>query len=123
MPEFTDREEELIRRLSKTDLKEREAKVLVAVAREKEAEDKDIEDLVDISPSPISIALNDMIERGWISRGKEKTEGRGHPFYVYSLKVPLSDIIEELMEKEKEKIRDIEKRIEDLEELVKYISG
>lgn len=90
------------------------AKTLLFVSEVDECRSSDIERGAGLRQPEVSIAMQELSDRGWVSKRNQKKEGKGRPIYIYSLNAPLSTIMEEI---EKEKTKEIYTIQNDLKEL------
>lgn len=90
------------------------AKTLLYVSEVDECRSSDIERGAGLRQPEVSIAMQELSDRGWISKRNQKKEGKGRPIYIYSLQTPLSSIMKEI---EVEKTKEINNIQQDLEEL------
>lgn len=90
------------------------AKTLLFVSEVDECRSSDIERGAGLRQPEVSIAMQELSDRGWVSKRNQKKEGKGRPIYIYSLNAPLSTIMEEI---EKEKTKEIHTIQNDLKEL------
>jgi len=102
MTYFTKKEEEFIDVLTDLGMKRIVAKVLIFLSNTPEASSQAIERGTDLSQPEVSIAVHDLIGRGWISNHVSKPEGMGRPMKKYRLAKPFPQIIE-IIETEKKK--------------------
>lgn len=94
------------------------AKVLISIAKNDEIKTKEIEDVTGLRLSQVSIAVKKLKSKDWISEKYVKKEGRGRPENSYSLKVDLNEIISEIIEDERRKIKGIKDNLKKINELV-----
>ncbi len=111
-------EKELIDRLIKTGLKKNTAKTLLYLAEEDEAKSREIESHTSLRQPEISVAVRELRNRNWISKREINKEGRGRPQHSYKLKKPLADIMNEIQDKEMDKVREIEENLESMKKIV-----
>lgn len=58
----------------------------------------DIENMSSLRQPEVSVAANYLRRRGWLAcRTERKTEGKGRPFNLYTLRVSMSDIVREIV--------------------------
>ncbi len=114
---LTDEEEELIDRLIKAGLQKDVARTLVFVAGQDETKSREIEDATDLRQPEVSIAMQELRDRGWVTKRKIKKEGKGRPVHGYYLDKTIDEIIEEIEEKERERIAETEENLEEIKEL------
>lgn len=116
MEYITSEGKELVDRLIKTGLNKNQAKALLAIAKEESVTSREIEDHTSLRQPEASIAINELREKGWVSKGKKNKEGRGRPVHIYSLDKDFSAILKKIEEEEKEKIQEIKDNIQKLRE-------
>ena len=100
---FTEREEEFSGLLISIGMPRIVAKVLVFLANTPEASSRDIERGADLRQPEVSLAMQYLLEQGWIASRLEKTDAIGRPQNYFRLSHPVSEIIGQIQtEKEKE---------------------
>jgi len=114
---LTDEKEELIDKFIKAGLQKNVARTLVFVASRDETKSREIEDATALRQPEVSIAMQELRERGWVSKRKINKEGKGRPVHGYQLDKPIDEIIKEIEEKERECIAKIEENLEEIKEL------
>ncbi len=115
---FSKKEKELVNRLIKTGLNKNVAKTLVYISGRDEIKSREIESEIGLRQPEVSIAMQGLREKNWVTKRDIKKEGKGRPVHAYSLEKDLEEIIDEIEEKEKEKINEIEENIEKIKELI-----
>lgn len=65
----------------------------------------------------VSIAMNQMIDRGWVDERNGMMTGKGRPYKIYSLEIPFKDIIAQLEEQQRKTGAGVQAKIERLKEL------
>ena len=106
---LSDKEEELVKRLTETGMNKKTAEILVYTAHNEKTKSRKMESELGLRQPEVSIAVN-MLK-----------EGKGRPVHVYNLKKNLRMIVSEIEEKEREKIGEIENNIEKIDELISNI--
>ncbi len=119
---LTEEQEELVNRLIKAGLQKNIARTLVFVASRNETKSREIEDATDLRQPEVSIAMQELRGKGWVTKRDIKKEGKGRPVHGYQLDKPIEKIIEEIEEKEKERIDEIKENLDNIKELVDSIS-
>lgn len=99
---FTEKEEEFVNLLIGVGTKRNVAKVLVFLANIPEVTSREIERGTDLRQPEVSLAMKDLMEKGWIRSRESKAETKGRPVKIYELAQPISAILESI-EKKKEK--------------------
>ncbi len=119
--ELTEEQEELIDRLIRAGLQKNIARTLVFVAGKDETKSRKIESATDLRQPEVSIAMQELREKGWVTKRDIKKEGKGRPVHGYTLDKPIEEILEEVEEKEKERIEEIKENIDRIKSLVDSI--
>ncbi|NMC34365.1 MAG: MarR family transcriptional regulator [Veillonellaceae bacterium] len=119
MTYLTKKEEEFIDVLTDLGMKRTVAKVLIFLSNTPEATSRAIERETDLRQPEVSIAVHDLIERGWISNHESKPEGMGRPMKKYRLAKPFPQIID-IIETEKKQAANRQLRL--LAKLREYLS-
>ncbi len=119
---LTEEQEELVDRLIKAGLQKNIARTLVFVASRNETKSREIEDATDLRQPEVSIAMQELRGKGWVTKRDIKKEGKGRPVHGYQLDKPIEEIIEEIEEKEKERIDEIKQNLNKIKELVSSFS-
>ena len=93
------------------------AKTLLYVSEVDECRSSDIEKGAELRQPEVSIAMQELCDRGWITKRNQKKEGKGRPIYIYSLQTPLSTIMREIEEEKTKEISGIQQDLKELKEL------
>ncbi|MGM0510046.1 MAG: ArsR family transcriptional regulator [Thermoplasmatota archaeon] len=114
---LTKEQEELVDRLIKAGLQKNIARTLVYVAGKDETKSREIESATDLRQPEVSIAMQELRNRGWVTKRDIKKEGKGRPVHGYSLDKPIGDIVDEIGSKEQERIEAIEENLDKIKDL------
>ncbi|MFO7991253.1 MAG: ArsR family transcriptional regulator [Thermoplasmata archaeon] len=114
-------QEELVNRLIKAGIQKNIARTLVFVASKDETKSREIESGTDLRQPEVSIAMQELRNRGWVTKRDIKKEGKGRPVHGYTLDKPIEGIIKEIEEKEQERIKKIKDNLDKIKKLVKKI--
>lgn len=106
--------ETVIRALVSTGLSRNSAKVLVYISMNEGATSENIERDMTLRQPDVSVAVQDLYTKGWLSRISVKKVGKGRPKYIYNLSKPFRDIVDEIETSEMKRIKDIEMNISSL---------
>lgn len=118
---FTDLQEELVNRLTNTGISKNIAKILVFIAGKEETKSKELEYALDLRQPEVSIAIQKLRERGWVTKRDIKKEGKGRPVHGYRLNKPIEKIVDDIESRERERINEIEDNVENIKQLVESI--
>ncbi len=94
------------------------AKTLVYLSEVEECRTKDIEQGANLRQPEVSVAMQELRRRRWITKRELKKKGKGRPVHIYSSKKPLSEILKTI---EKEKLKEVEGIKKDLSKLKNII--
>ncbi len=119
MGAFTDKEEELIRLLSSMEISKNVARTLVCLQAEEECTSVQIERSTGLRQPEVSIAIQELRDRGWVVKKDIKRSRKGRPVHDYRLARPFSEIIAAIDTGEKARIRKMEAALGRLRVLVK----
>jgi predicted transcriptional regulator len=119
MGSFTDKEEELIRLLSSMEISRNVARTLVSLAAMEESTSVQIEKATGLRQPEVSIAIQELRDRGWVAKKDIKRERKGRPVHSYRLSRAFEDIIASIDTAEKARIRKMEAALGRLRTLVK----
>ncbi len=90
------------------------AKTLLCVSQVEECRSADVEQSADLRQPEVSVAIQDLLRRGWIVKRDRKNQGKGRPVHIYRTVMDLSEIFTAF---EQEKLKEIENLKKDLSEL------
>jgi len=96
------------------------AKTLMYISQTEECRSAEIEHGANLRQPEVSVAMQVLQNKGWISKRDLKKKGKGRPVHLYKLTSPINDIIKNF---EKEKIKQIDNIKNDLEELKTLIDS
>ena len=111
---FTQKEEELVQLLVDIGIRKVTAKVLVFMKDTHEATSREIERGTDLRQPEVSIAMNYLTEKGWISSRKNKTAGKGRPLKIYRLAKSFAQIMQVIEKQKKDEAKNHLERVQKL---------
>lgn len=112
-----DEDDEFVDILVKQGLKRNTAKVLTYLKGVDKITSKDLEMGADLRQPEVSIAMRELRVSDWVTESNEKKPGKGRPYKIYSLNVPISEIISSLENKKKIEAQEALESIERLKAL------
>ncbi len=95
------------------------AKTLIYISHVDECRSSDIERGANLRQPEVSVAMQELSKKGWVSRSNKKKEGKGRPIYIYKLESSLFDIAQEFEKQKMVEIRNIKQDLDDLKGLLK----
>jgi len=96
------------------------AKTLMYISQTEECRSAEIEHGANLRQPEVSVAMQILQQKGWITKRDLKKKGKGRPVHLYKLTSPINEIIKNF---EKEKLKEIDNIKNDLEELKNLISN
>lgn len=90
------------------------AKTLLYVSQCDECRSADIEQGTKLRQPEVSVAMQQLLDKGWIKKRDLKKKGKGRPVHIYKLTKPLPNILKSF---EVEKMKQVETIKSDLSEL------
>lgn len=96
------------------------AKTLMYISQVDECRSAEIEHGANLRQPEVSVAMQQLQDKGWIQRRHKKKKGKGRPVHIYKLTAPIDNIIKNF---EKDKIQEIETVKKDLEDLKNLINS
>ncbi len=119
MGAFTDKEEGLIRLLSSMEISKNVARTLVCLQAQEECTSVQIERATGLRQPEVSIAIQELRDRGWVTKKDIRRSHKGRPVHSYRLARPFCEIIAAIDAGEKARIRKMEAALRRLRALVK----
>ena len=96
------------------------AKTLIYISQVDECKCADVEQAADLRQPEVSIAMQELLRRGWVKKRDLKKEGKGRPVHIYKPTIHLSEILKAF---EQEKLREVEGVKKDISELKNIIES
>jgi predicted transcriptional regulator len=119
MAGVTDKEEELVRLLTSMEMSRNVARTLVFLAAMEECTSQQIERACGLRQPEVSVAIQELRDRGWVIKRDIKRERKGRPVHSYRLNHPLEEIVAAIEAEEKERIKKMEGALGRLKALTK----
>ena len=95
------------------------AKTLIYVSNVDECQSSEIEKGVNLLQPQVSVAIQELRNRGWIKKYDKKKKAKGRPIHRYSLNKSISDIVDSFQKEKIEEVKAIKKNLADLEDIIK----
>lgn len=93
---FSDRDEEIANLFFEIGIGKNSSKVLALLIRELDFSSRDMERICDLRQPEVSIALKDLITRGWVKIVRHVIENKGRPVSIYHLGKTLDEILDDI---------------------------
>ena len=115
---FNKKDEALVDLLMNTGMPKNVAKTLVFLRKKEETTSVEIEISTALRQPEVSIAMQELRRRKWVTKRDIKKEGKGRPVHAYKLSIPFDKIIEALEKEERKRMEHIEANIALLKQAV-----
>lgn len=113
---FSKQDEMLVEYLINTGMAKNMAKTLVFLKKKNETTSVEIETSTALRQPEVSIAMQELRRRKWVTKRDIKKEGKGRPVHSYKLSLPFDSIIKQIEEEESKRIMRIETNLRSLRE-------
>ena len=80
------------------------AKTLIYISQVEECRSAEIEQGANLRQPEVSVAMQELQNRGWIQKRYKKKKGKGRPLHLYKLSSTIDDIVQNF---EEEKVKEI----------------
>ena len=117
---FNSQDEKIIKVFTELGMPRNLVKTLIYISQVDECRSAEIEHGANLRQPEVSVAMQQLQKRGWISRRDLKKKGKGRPVHIYKLTSPINKIVSNF---EKEKIKEIESIKNDLDQLKNLIES
>ena len=115
---FTSQDEKVVKIFSGLGMPKNLAKTLMYISQANECRSAEIERNANLRQPEVSVAMQELQKKGWITRRDLKKKGKGRPVHIYSLSHPIDDIIKNF---EGEKLKEVDNIKQDLNKLKSLI--
>lgn len=95
------------------------AKTLMYISQVEECRSAEIEHGANLRQPEVSVAMQQLQDKGWVETRHKKKKGKGRPVHLYKLTSPIDNIVQNF---EREKIQEIENVKQDLNDLKNLIN-
>lgn len=110
--------EDTIEALTTTGMPKGMARTLAYLSsRDNWATSRDIEEATNLRQPEVSIAIRDLVERGWVERDNLKRESKGRPINIYRMSTDLKKVYVSIERREKSKMADMEANLANIRKL------
>ena len=117
---FNSQDEKIIHVFSDLGMPKNLAKTLMYISQVDECRSSEIEHGANLRQPEVSVAMQQLQNKGWIAKRDLKKRGKGRPVHIYKLSSPIENIVKSF---EKEKTQQIDNVKKDLTELKNLIES
>ncbi|MDD1764940.1 MAG: ArsR family transcriptional regulator [Methanomassiliicoccales archaeon] len=114
---FSKKDETLVDLLMSTGMPKNVAKTLAFLRKKNETTSVEIEISTALRQPEVSIAMQELRKRKWVTKRDIKKEGKGRPIHAYRLSIPFEKIVDMIDKEERKRIDRIESNIHQLKSL------
>jgi predicted transcriptional regulator len=111
---FSKKDETLVDLLMSTGMPKNVAKTLAFLRKKNETTSVEIEISTALRQPEVSIAMQELRKRKWVTKRDIKKEGKGRPIHAYRLSIPFEKIVDMIDKEERKRIDRIEGNIHQL---------
>jgi predicted transcriptional regulator len=94
------------------------AKTLLYISQFDECKCADVEQGADMRQPEVSIAMQELLRRGWVKKRDLKGKGRGRPIHIYKPTMHLSEILKTFEQEKLKKVESVKRGILELKNLI-----
>ncbi len=117
--QLDEKDEEIVSTLISLGMSRIIARMLAYLQNVDEATSVEIEEATGLHQPEVSIATNELTNRGWINQREEKQPSKGRPYKILSLKIGFDEIIAQLEEHQKNAVDEMQSKIKRLKKFGK----
>jgi len=94
------------------------AKTLMYISQVDECRSAEIEHGANLRQPEVSVAMQELLRRGWVKKRDLKKKGKGRPVHIYKLSSSIDDIIGNFEQQKTKEINVIKKDLDELKNLI-----
>ena len=94
------------------------AKTLMYISQVDECRSAEIEHGANLRQPEVSVAMQELLRRGWVKKRDLKKKGKGRPVHIYKLSSPIDKIIGSFETQKTKEIDIIKKDLDELRNLI-----
>ena len=94
------------------------AKTLMYISQVEECRSAEIEHGANLRQPEVSVAMQELLRRGWVKKRDLKKKGKGRPVHLYKLSSPIDKIIGSFEAQKTKEIDIVKKDLEELKNLI-----
>jgi len=94
------------------------AKTLIYISQFDECQCADVEQGVDLRQPEVSIAMQELLRRGWVKKRDLNKKGRGRPVHIYKSTMHLSEILKAFEQEKLKEVESVKREISELKNII-----
>jgi len=115
---FDENDERVVKLFTELGMPKNIAKTLMYICQVEECQSTDVEQAADLRQPEVSVAMQELRKRGWITKRDQKKKGKGRPVHIYSPTTNLEEILDEFEDEKMNEISLIQNNITELRSTV-----
>lgn len=115
---FNTQDEKIIKIFSDLGMPKNLAKTLMYISKAEECRSADIEHQANLRQPEVSVAMQELQKKGWITKRDLRKKGKGRPVHLYKLNYTMNEIVKNLEKDKTQEIEVIKKDLSELRELI-----
>lgn len=115
---FDSQDEKIIRVFSDLGMPRNLAKTLLYISNVEECRSSEIEHGADLRQPEVSVAMQQLQNRGWVEKRDLKKKGKGRPVHIYKLSNSIEQIVKSFEEEKTQQIQNVKKDLSELKTLI-----
>ena len=115
---FNTQDEKIIKVFTELGMPRNLAKTLMYISQVDECRSAEIEHHASLRQPEVSVAMQELQRKGWITKRDLKKKGKGRPVHLYRLTSPLDQIVKNFEDEKTKEINNIKKDLSDLKSLI-----
>jgi predicted transcriptional regulator len=97
------------------------AKTLMYISQANECRSAEVEQGAALRQPEVSVAMQELLKRGWVEKRDMKKKGKGRPVHIYKLTSSLDDIVNTFELEKMREINTVKKELSELKNLIRDI--
>jgi predicted transcriptional regulator len=118
---FDEKDERVVDLFTELGMPKNLAKTLMYICQVNECRSTDIEQGADLRQPEVSVAMQELRKRGWVSKRDLKKKGKGRPVHVYEPTTSLDEILTSFEQDKLNEMKSIQSNISELRNTIKEI--
>ena len=119
---FTKQDEQIIELFTELGMPKNLVKTLMYISHVEDCRSGDIERGTDLLQPQVSVAVQELRRRGWVTKYDIKKKGKGRPVHHYRLTAPLSGLLKSFEQEKNQEVEMVKRNLSELEEIIKATS-
>ena len=116
--ELSSQDKKIIKVFSELGMPRNLAKTLMYISGVEECRSAEIERNASLRQPEVSVAIQELQRRGWVSKRDLKKKGKGRPVHLYTLNSSISDIVKDFEDIKIKEINSVKKDLSELKDLI-----